>query len=79
MNKFIKNVILIGTQIALSEAQQFISEKQQQLNQSKRIGYKVDKKYIHLEEPIKSLGNYFALIDFGDDITAKVKLKVIAE
>ena len=42
-------------------------------------GYKVDKKYIHLEEPIKSLGNYFALIDFGDDITAKVKLKVIAE
>ena len=46
MNKFIKNVILIGTQIALSEAQQFISEKQQQLNQSKRIGYKVDKKRV---------------------------------
>ena len=42
-------------------------------------GYKVDKKYINLEEPIKSLGNYFALIDFGDDINAKVKLKVIAE
>ena len=42
-------------------------------------GYKVDKKYINLDEPIKSLGNYFALIDFGDDITAKVKLKVTAE
>ena len=42
-------------------------------------GYKVDKKYINLDEPIKSLGNYFALIDFGDEITAKVKLKVNAE
>ena len=42
-------------------------------------GYKVDKKYINLDEPIKSLGNYFALIDFGDEITAKVKLKVTAE
>lgn len=42
-------------------------------------GYKVDKKYINLEESIKSLGNYFALIDFGDDVTAKVKLKVTAE
>jgi len=45
----------------------------------KSNGYKVDKKYISLEEPIKSLGNYFACIDFGDDITAKVKLKVTAE
>jgi len=45
----------------------------------KSNGYKVDKKYISLEEPIKSLGNYFAGIDFGDDITAKVKLKVTAE
>jgi len=45
----------------------------------KSNGYKVDKKYINLEEPIKSLGNYFALIDFGDNVTAKVKLKVTAE
>ena len=42
-------------------------------------GYKVDKKYISLEEPIKSLGNYFANIDFGDDVTSKIKIKVIAE
>ena len=42
-------------------------------------GYKVDKKYITLEKPIKSLGNYFANVDFGDDITSKIKIKVIPE
>jgi len=42
-------------------------------------GYKVEKKYIISNEPIKSLGNYFAMIDFGDGITAKVKIKVNAE
>ena len=42
-------------------------------------GIKVEKKYILLEEAIKSLGNYFAIIDFGDDIQAKVKIKVVAE
>ncbi len=42
-------------------------------------GYKVDKKYISVDEAIKTLGNYSAIVDFGDDISAKVKLKVIAE
>ena len=42
-------------------------------------GIKVEKKYILLEEAIKSLGNYFAIIDFGDDIQAKIKIKVVAE
>ena len=42
-------------------------------------GLKVEKKYISIDDTIKSIGNYFANIDFGDDITAKVKLKVMAE
>ena len=42
-------------------------------------GYKVDKKYISLDESIKTLGNHFANVDFGDSITAKIKIKVIAE
>ena len=42
-------------------------------------GYKVDKKYITTDEAIKSLGNYSAIVDFGDEITAKVKVKVNAE
>ena len=40
---------------------------------------KVEKKYISIDDTIKSVGNYFANIDFGDDITAKVKLKVMTE
>tara|TARA_Y100000590_G_C15410202_1_gene897284 strand:- start:181 stop:630 length:450 start_codon:yes stop_codon:yes gene_type:complete len=42
-------------------------------------GYTVDKKYISLEESIKTLGNYFAKVDFGSGIEARIKLKVIAE
>ena len=42
-------------------------------------GIKVDKKYISVEEAIKSLGNHFATINFGDSISAKVKVKVVAE
>jgi len=42
-------------------------------------GFSVDKKYISLEEPIKTLGNYFAKIDFGSSIEARIKLKVISE
>ena len=42
-------------------------------------GFTIDKKYISLEEPIKTLGNYFAKVDFGSDIQARIKLKVVAE
>ena len=42
-------------------------------------GFSVDKKYISLEEPIKTLGNYFAKVDFGSNIEARIKLKVIPE
>ena len=34
-------------------------------------GIKVDKKYISLDEAIKSLGNHFAIIDFGDILQLK--------
>ena len=42
-------------------------------------GFSVDKKYISLDESIKSLGNHFAKVDFGDEIESRIKLKVIAE
>ena len=48
-------------------------------NELSNKGFTVDKKYISLEEPIKTLGNYFAKIDFGSDIEARIKLKVIPE
>ena len=42
-------------------------------------GFSVDKKYISLDESIKSLGNHFARVDFGDDIESRIKLKVVEE
>ena len=48
-------------------------------NELDNKGFAVDKKYISLEEPIKTLGNYFAKVDFGDSIEARIKLKVIPE
>tara|TARA_B100001250_G_C19759208_1_gene771638 strand:- start:836 stop:1285 length:450 start_codon:yes stop_codon:yes gene_type:complete len=42
-------------------------------------GFTIDKKYISLEEPIKTLGNYFAKVDFGSNIEARIKLKVVSE
>ena len=41
-------------------------------------GYKVDKKEIQLEEPIKHLGNHFVEVNLGHELSAKVKIKVSA-
>ena len=48
-------------------------------NELMEKGFKVDKKYISMDESVKSLGNYFANVDFGSDITAKIKIKVVSE
>ena len=42
-------------------------------------GFTIDKKSISIEESIKTLGNHFAKVDFGDNIEARIKLKVVAE
>ncbi|MEK6562737.1 MAG: 50S ribosomal L9 C-terminal domain-containing protein, partial [Candidatus Binatota bacterium] len=34
---------------------------------------------IHLDEPIKSLGNYEVPIRLGADVTATIKISVVAE
>ena len=41
--------------------------------------YKIESKYVKLEHPIKSLGYYDIIIDFGAGVTAKVGLTVIRE
>jgi len=41
--------------------------------------YIIDPKYIKLEQPIKQLGYYDILIDFGAGVTAKVGLTVTRE
>ena len=41
--------------------------------------YQIESKYVKLEHPIKSLGFYNVLIDFGAGVTAKVGLTVTRE
>jgi len=41
-------------------------------------GYKIDKKEIQLDEPIKHLGNHFVEIHLDHELTAKVKIKISA-
>ena len=42
-------------------------------------GVKVDKKHVHLAEPIKSLGIYTVEIKLSPEVTGKVKLWVVAK
>jgi large subunit ribosomal protein L9 len=42
-------------------------------------GYKIDKKEIDLQEPIKHIGNHFVQIKLGEGIEGRIKLKVLAE
>ncbi|MEA2161022.1 MAG: large subunit ribosomal protein [Solirubrobacteraceae bacterium] len=41
-------------------------------------GIKVDRRKIHLEEPIKNVGTYMVVIEVQDDVTASVKTMVVA-
>jgi len=40
-------------------------------------GIKVDRRKIHLEEPIKNVGTYMVVIEVQDDVTATVKTMVV--
>ncbi len=39
-------------------------------------GIEVDKRKVHLEEPIKNVGTYAVIVELGDGITASVKTMV---
>jgi large subunit ribosomal protein L9 len=42
-------------------------------------GVKVDRRKVHLEEPIKNIGTYMVVIELADGATATVKTMVVAE
>ena len=42
-------------------------------------GLKVDRRKIHLEEPIKNVGTYMVVVEIADDVTATVKTLVVEE
>jgi large subunit ribosomal protein L9 len=45
----------------------------------KSAGYEIEKKKVHLEEPIKRLGKYTAEVKIHPEITAKVTVQVISD
>ncbi len=45
----------------------------------KAAGFEIDKKRISLEEPIKRLGEYSVEVKIHPDVTATVKVQVVAE
>ena len=41
-------------------------------------GIRVDRRKIHLEEPIKNVGTYMVVIEIADGVTAAIKTMVVA-
>ena len=42
-------------------------------------GLKLDKRHVHLEEPIKNVGTYMVVVDVVDDVTATIKTMIVAK
>ena len=42
-------------------------------------GVKIDRRKVHLEEPIKNVGTYMVVVELADGATATVKTMVVAE
>lgn len=45
----------------------------------KEKGHEIDRRKIHLDEAVKSLGVHDVRIDLGDGVSARLKLSVVAE
>jgi large subunit ribosomal protein L9 len=41
-------------------------------------GVRVDRRKIHLEDPIRNTGTYMVVVEIADDVTATVKTMVVA-
>jgi large subunit ribosomal protein L9 len=41
-------------------------------------GLRVDKRKVHLEEPIRNIGTHLVVVEISDDVTATVKTMVVA-
>jgi large subunit ribosomal protein L9 len=45
----------------------------------KRQGFEIDKRKIHLEEPLKTIGEYAVPVKLHHEVTAAIKVNVVAE
>jgi large subunit ribosomal protein L9 len=41
-------------------------------------GIRIDRRKIHLDEPIRHIGTYMVVIEVADDVTATIKMMVVA-
>jgi large subunit ribosomal protein L9 len=41
-------------------------------------GIRVDRRKVHLEEPIRNVGTYMVVVEIADDVTAAIKTMVVA-
>jgi large subunit ribosomal protein L9 len=41
-------------------------------------GIRIDRRKIHLEDPIRNIGTYMVVVEIADDVTAAVKTMVVA-
>ncbi|HEX5193419.1 MAG TPA: 50S ribosomal protein L9 [Solirubrobacteraceae bacterium] len=41
-------------------------------------GIKIDRRKVHLEEPIRNVGTYMVVVEVTDDVTATIKTMVVA-
>ena len=41
-------------------------------------GIRIDRRKIHLEEPIRNVGTYMVVVEIADDVTATIKTMVVA-
>jgi large subunit ribosomal protein L9 len=42
-------------------------------------GIKIDRRKVHLEEPIRHVGTYMVVVEVNEDVTATIKTMVVAE
>jgi large subunit ribosomal protein L9 len=42
-------------------------------------GFEIDRRKIHLDEPIRNIGTFMVVVELGDGVTATVKTMVVAQ
>ena len=80
LNKYLNKLTLKFELEAGEDGKLFGSVTSQMISDEiENQGYSIDKKEIILEESLKQTGNHFVIIDLGEDLKPKVKIKISAK
>ena len=77
----LNRTVLTITQQAGDDGRLFGSVTNQDIADAVRDarGIKLDKRKVHLEEPIRNVGTYMVVVEVNDGVTATVKTMVVAQ